>query len=697
MPPTRSRSPGPPCLQALLLLLGCVNTLHAQGLNATGVTGGLSIPDARSLGNGTLAFGFGNPGEPQVIVNPQRRVSYVLGVGLAPGLDLIGRLAEYSIRDATGFGIGGISDLSGNVKFSTALGSGPQAMRVALGADDFRGGAVNFRAAYAVATQPWGPWSLTLGLGSSKARHAPGTSARLDGLFGGIDYRIATALLPGSLTLSAEHDGRQPLAGLRWTSPPWAALAGARLSASAHRTAERGSMPGQTAFGFFLTVPFGEQESAAAETKALPITAVTLPEAVSESVPARMGRLKEQLVALGLEKVRVGRAGDDWVVVFQNRRYGHGELDALGLVLGLAAEAAPPRVQRIVAGSLKAGQPALTVSVPAQAWRAFLGDGREGAVRDLVQVERGAAYDAAAIDWIADKAGPATWAQFHFTPELNYTIGTEYGASDYSLAGHLAVTVPLWTGAQLLLNVRKLIGVSEMATENAIFSSIRQATGRRALAVQQTLWLGRHAVVSGVAGTLENGARGVEGDAIVFVPGRDDTLRLRGRRLELLPVMPPGADLQQWVTYRWVPDFGSWSRNTWVEVGVQRYSDLSHGPTLTVSRWWGNFGAHLTYRRGGLRQFGGMEISIPLTPRIAPAAGPVHVSGPSQWRQGLRTRITDRHEAANWLEPRAVRDYGPAWDMEARNLDAGRLAPRYTINGLFRMRAAFFELTPTHH
>ena len=695
MPPTRSRMSGPSRLLPLLLL-GCVNTLQAQGLNATGVSGGLSIPDARSLGNGTLAFGFGNPGEPQIVSNPKRSVSYVLGVGLAPGFEVIGRLAEYSIRDATGTITGGISDLSGNVKFSTALGQGPQAMRVALGADDFRGGAVNFRAAFAVATQPWGPWSLTLGLGSSKARHAPGTSARLDGPFGGIDYRLATGFLPGSLTLLAEHDGRQPLAGLRWTSPPWPALAGARLSATAHRTAQSGAMPGQTAFGFFLTLPFGEKEDRAAEDNALPTTAVSVPEAVTDSAAARMGRLKERLVALGLEKVRVGRAGDDWVVLFQNRRYGHGELDALGLVLGLAAEAAPPGVRRIVAGSLKAGQPALTVSVPAQAWRRFLGDGREGAVRDQVQVQRGAAYDAAAVDWIADKPGPATWAQFHFTPELNYTIGTEYGAFDYSLAGRLAVTVPLWTGAQLLFNARKLIAVSEMATENAVFSSIRQATGRRALALQQTLWLGRHAALSGVAGILENGARGVEGDAIFFVPGRDDTLRLRGRRLELLPVMPVGSDLQQWVTYRWIPDLGGWARNTWVEVGVQRYTDLSHGPTVTISRWWGDFGAHLTYRRGGLRQFGGMEISIPLTPRVAPASGPVHLSGPSQWRQGLRTRITDRHEAANWVEPRAVRDYGPAWDMEARDLDAGRLAPVYTLSGLPRMRAAFLELTPTH-
>ena len=61
---------------------------YAQGLNATGVVGGLSIPQAHALGNGALAFGLGNPLEPQSVSQSARGVSHVLGVGLAPGLDL---------------------------------------------------------------------------------------------------------------------------------------------------------------------------------------------------------------------------------------------------------------------------------------------------------------------------------------------------------------------------------------------------------------------------------------------------------------------------------------------------------------------------------------------------------------------------------------------------------------------------------
>ena len=672
------------------LWLGCS---LAQGLNPTGVVGGLSIPDARALGNGTLVLGLGNPREPQAVQQSQRSVSYLLGLGLAPGLDIVGRLAEYSTRDATGLALGGISDLSANVKLSTAIGRGGQALRVAVGVNDFRGGAVNFRAAYAVATQPWGPWSLTLGAGSSQARQIAGTQRPLDGVFGGLDYRLARSARLGTLTLSAEHDGRQPLAGARWISAPLPALGGAQVTASAHRTARRGLMPGANAFGFFVSVPFDEDKPAAEPVAVAAAATSTVPQAVTDSGPARLGRLKDTLVSLGLEKVRVGLGERGaWVVEYQNHRYSRSELDALGLVMGYAAEAAPADVQRIVVTALKTGQAVLSVDVAAAAWREFLRDGRPGPAREALHVQRGGRPDGVRIDWVSDQPGPASTAQVRLWPDLRYALGTEYGAFDYSLAARTSVTVPLWTGGQLLVNAMTRVAVSEQATPSGAFPSLRQPEGLRAVALHQTVWLGRHVMLGGAAGVFEYDAPGVEAEALVFVPGRDDVLRLRGRELITQPGMPTGADFQQWVSYRWVADGSSWARNVWVEFGAQRYSDRSHGPMVTVSRWWGDLGAHLVYRKGGLRQFAGLELSVPLTPRAAPQAGPVQILGASQWRQGLRTRITDRHSPGNWVEPNSVREYAPAWDVEMRSLDAGRLGPAYLRDHLPRLREAYRTL-----
>jgi len=213
--------------------------------------------------------------------------------------------------------------------------------------------------------------------------------------------------------------------------------------------------------------------------------------------------------------------------------------------------------------------------------------------------------------------------------------------------------------------------------------------------VHQTLWLGRHAVVGGAVGVFEFDAPGVEGEAVAFVPGRQDVVRLRGRQLQRRPGMPSGGQMQQWASYRWVPQLGGWARDTWVEMGWQRYPDQSTGPMLTVSRWWGDFGAHLTYRKGGVRQFAGLELSLPLTPRAAPRTGPVQVLGASQWRTGLRTRITDTASGGgNWVEPGIVRDYASAWDIELHSLDAGRHGEGYVRNHLPRLREAYLTLRP---
>lgn len=685
------RSTAPPAV-VLWLALAC--SAQAQGLNATGVVGGLSIPHAHALGNGTLAFGLGNPLEPQAVTQSSRAVSHVLGVGLTPGVDLVGRFAEYSTRDATGFLLGGRSDLSANLKFSLPLSDGPESTRLALGVNDVAGGATMFRAAYGVLTQPWGPWTATLGVGIGRERVLAGTRQPLDGIFGGIDYRLAPGLLPGVLAMSAEHDGRQLLAGVRWISPRLMTLGGARLSGAVHRTKDRGAMPGGTSLGLFLEVPFGQDQAASSAVTTAPASAQPPPEAATESAPARLGRLKAALVEAGLEKVRVGRTDTHWVIEYQNRRYGHHELDAIGLVLGLAAQAAPAEVERIILSALKSGQPVLTLGVSAQAWRIFVRDGRVGPLRESLQVQRGSGFDPRRVDWISDRPGPASLLQVRLVPQFAYTVGTEFGAFDYSLALRASATAPLWTGAQLLIHTQQRVAVSDQAREGGVFATLRQPQGVQTVALHQTLWLGRRAVLGGAVGVFEHDAPGLEGEALMFVPGRDDVVRLRGRQLERRPGMPAGGQMQQWASYRWVPQFGGWARDTWVEVGLQRYPDQSRGPLLTVSRWWGDFGAHLTYRKGGARQYAGLELSFPLTPRAAPMSGPVQILGASQWRTGLRTRITDSNAPGNWVEPGIVRDFASAWDIELNSLEAGRLGERYIAEHLPRLREAYLALRP---
>lgn len=61
----------------------------------------------------------------------------------------------------------------------------------------------------------------------------------------------------------------------------------------------------------------------------------------------RLDSLARALRATGLDRVRVGMLGNQLVVEYENHRYLHNEADALGVVLGLAAEAAPAGTARV--------------------------------------------------------------------------------------------------------------------------------------------------------------------------------------------------------------------------------------------------------------------------------------------------------------------------------------------------------------
>ena len=145
---------------------------------------------------------------------------------------------------------------------------------------------------------------------------------------------------------------------------------------------------------------------------------------------------------------------------------------------------------------------------------------------------------------------------------------------------------------------------------------------------------------------------GVQGEATVFVPGRDDVLRLRGGAYQPVAGQTFGPqDLQGSSIYRWV-----YSPNTWVEAGYQQYSDGSRGPSPEFTRWFGDFSVRIFYRRGDTRQFAGLELSIPLTSRQGMMLGTVQFTGSPQVARGIRTRITDANTATNGIDFNSVRD-----------------------------------------
>ena len=671
--------------------------VQAQGLGVAslGATGGLTIPSAYVLDSGDMALSLGNYLDPK-LGTFGRKQNYTLGFGLLPRVELFGRFAEYTNQRPTapgGINAFGPRDISANVKWQLPLDMAGLP-KLAVGATDLSGGAVYFSSKYAVASDEYGPLRWSLGYARGKPALGRVNGARvLDGAFGGAEFKIGTT----RATVLAETDGTQRHAGLRYYSEalPW--LGDGQVVGTLQRsfgaTDRVGRAADATSFNVSLVLPLGTNDGARkaradAAQKPLPPIAQAEGGGMAATAEDRMDTLARALQASGLDRVRVGTLGKEWVIEYENYRYLHNEADALGVVLGLAAEYAPPGVTRVNALTIKAGQMMFETSVEAAAFRNFLRDGDAGRVKDTMGFGRLADYDAAAVQWASGMAGTAqhrSLLRVELKPLLNYTLGTEFGAFDYSLAANVRGTASLWQGAEVYADVVQRLGHSDNMEPRRVFASSLHRNGLKTLALQQSFWFTPRLFTSVGLGKYNYSSLGAEGESILFLPWNEDTMHFKGSYQRQQDDVQPRRDEAYAASYRWKFD-----TQTWVEGSYQQYTDRSTGPALAVTRWFGDVALQVFARKGGRNTYVGMELSLPLTPRQGMGAGPVQLTGTPRYAQSIRTLMTNGSNALNFVQPDAVRPVNLNFKPEVELLNSGRITPEYIKNQAQRMRESFF-------
>jgi hypothetical protein len=670
----------------------CVLGAHAQemrlGQTTQGNTGGLVIPSADVLPLGSVAASLGNYSEPK-LGSFSRRRNFSLGLGLLPNVELFGRFAEFQNPLPDSSFANGPRDISANVKvqFPSLWRNAP---KFAVGLNDVFGGAVFFKSAYAVLSDQYGPLKWTAGY--AWGRPILGNVANgyaFNGVFGGAEAALGST----GFSALAEYDGQQKHAGLRYYSQPIAGLAHAQVVGTLQRsfgaTDAAGRPMDRNGFALTLVVPLGQNaERAAHFVPGAPLASlepVPRSPAMLPTPEDRLDSLRRALASAGLERVRVGVANRNVIIEYENHRFGQNEADAIGVVLGLAVEHAPTGAKRVSAVTLKAGLPLYETSVGVAEYRNFLRDGDAGFVGGSLAVDRSPSYRGDGVTWIDGAPTPWSPVRVEIKPEVNYTIATDVGAFDYSAAANVKGIVPLWRGAELYTSYINRLGESENFLPGAIFSGSRLRNGLKAVALEQSFWLGSHVLANFGVGRFRYETLGVQAETTIFVPGRDDVVRLQGAGYERLPGEGRGQALPTSATYRYVH-----SPSAWLEGGVHQYTDGSRGPSLMLTRWFGDVGVHLFYRKGGSRQFAGLEFSIPLTPRRGMEPGPVIFTGTSEFQLGVRTRLVTGAATANTVQSNAVREFQPDYDAENQQLNRGRTSEKYFISQLYRMREAFF-------
>jgi hypothetical protein len=676
---------------ALATTLTCVLTgiAHAQstGVTTQGSTGGLVIPSSQVLGEGNVALTYGNYMEPQFKF--AERANYSLGVGLLPNLEIFGRVANYQ-NPPKGSSIvaNGPRDLSANIKYKLPdfWKGGPT---FALGANDVGGGAQFFQSFYGVMSHHIRQdldWSVGYARGKSSVGAATG-SRTFNGIFGGAELYFGNTGLSGL----AEYDGQTKHLGIRYQSNPLPVLGGSLLSATLQRSLGAQNALNQntnrTSLAVSLMVPLERNAQKAqqyAPAQRLPAIDAK-PEGMVATTADRLEGLQKALLKTGLERVRVGMQGDTLIAEYENNRYAHNEADAIGIVLGLGAEFAPADALRIQAITLKSGLRNAATSVDIAAYRSFLRNNQPAKVQSSLEVARSPEYQDNEVQWHSSAPSGHSRLRLEFKPEIDNTLATEFGLLDYSIALNTQSLIPLWQGAQIYTSYIKQLGNTDNVEQGRVFQSYRQRDGFKTIALQQSVWLGRAVHANIGVGKYNYDNKGVQVEATAYVPNRDDVVRLRAAQYQRLASQTSNQTRPMAATYRWVP-----TPNTWIEGGYQSYAEGTRGPSLLLTRWFGDVGAHLVYTRGGKSQFAGLEISIPLTPRKGLEPRLFSLAGTSQFTKGVRTRITDGNTSTNNVDPISARDFASAYDAEQRELNLGRQGRAYFSSQIYRMREAFY-------
>jgi hypothetical protein len=667
------------CLVALTLLSASFASAQT-GIAAPGSTGGLVIPSANTLQWGDIALSAGSYEEPGVGLSPKRR-NFTMGVGIWPNIELFGRFAEYQdpLPGST-FVNGGPRDLSANLKVRLPMWWKGQP-RLAVGVNDVSGGASFFKSIYAVASDDFGPVEWTLGF----AKGSPRNGAPLDGIFGGVQYKFGDT----GLSLLAEHDGQQKHIGVRYQSQGFASLAGSRFLVTAQRSLGARDPAGKdidsSSVGLGVIVPLGQFETRRAEVrveKPLPAIDTKPSSAIQPTAADRLDALTKALVGAGFERVRVGMLGATLMVEYENHRYGQSEADAMGIVLGLAAELAPANTRRVSAVTLKAGLRVYESSVDVGTFRRYLRDGDAAPSRADLSIDRAPSYEQKEVKWAQAAPGRHAPIRVEVRPDIGYHLGTEVAAFDYSLAVAFQAAMPVWQGGEVVATYIQHLANSKFYEPGLAWGDEKQRTGLKALTLQQTFWIGQHVFGNVGVGKYDYDNFGIQGDATVFVPGSSDVVRLRAAVYDKNPTKTNPQRIQAGASYRWVPQ-----ASTWLEAGIHQYGDGTRGPSLVLTRWFGDVGVHMHYSRGGTRQYAGLDLTIPLTPRRGAELGPVAFNGEGQFRRGIRTRILN---ATNTVAIDAARDIQLEYSSETNQLNGGRISQKYFVSQLPRMREAFY-------
>lgn len=659
--------------------------VFSQSLSPNGMSGSGVVPDARTIKPGDAVISF-DPTMPGASLT--KGYNTQIGLGLYENFELVGRLATNNQKCnmfVTGnCPDGNIRDFSASLKWSiTNNWLKENNANLAFGVTDFGGAANYFKSYYAVASKEFGPFEFTAGQAKGVSENA-----LLKGAFGSVTYRPLKWL---DVNLQKVGSNTFAVATLKKEIPHTQASAYVTLN----QRLNGAEVTEKKWVGLGVSLPLDQTKDrkiTESQNSNKPHKNKSVPKLNPED-------LYELLQLNGFYRPRVTKQNKLLKIEIENTAYAWNTIDAIGpALLALASTHGNLIEQNFEITITSRGISHAVVTGDAVCLRRWieLGDVCSNlSIRSGLQ--RAGTDEKFKFFSSNDHVNFENWLfrpELIISPALLSSIGTEYGSFDMDAGININLLLPLWTGASIETNRIEPLGMSTKGFEQggAFYESRLKPIRSRTLVHQL---LNAQAINTQVRMSVGTAYTNWGGHQIETSTQSDDGRQRLGLTSGRFKNDTQSIILEksyQLATYRYAYDDGI---STQTEITTGKYWGGDRGWSIGQKFWHGDTALNLYLRRTRMTEsapivsFAGIQISIPITPRVNKGMQNMGIRGTNQWTYTLESRIFDK-------ENLITGGYGEVPRMGEslmQTFNRDRNSTRYLENNLVRIKSTFNELS----
>jgi len=386
--------------------------------------------------------------------------------------------------------------------------------------------------------------------------------------------------------------------------------------------------------------------------------------------------------------VRVGSRQGLLVVEYENARYNWNELDAIGVVAGIAQLEAPSGFDTLRMVEKKKGIAVLELETPLLELRAFLADAAHtDAFRQALKIRPEISSDAGVSFAQGDPHSSYLHASLTLYPQLRTYLGTEISPYDYLLSLKPDLYLNSWKGAVLNARWEVPLAWSGNFDDGKTFRGDRQPTQMERLMLFQALKPSPTVMATLGAGMIQHDSYGTLNE-LLWTPG-EGKHRVKLTQLYAQDDAGKGKKEVYLGSYRYYYA----PLDTYLEGTAGKFFPQDRGAVLELKRFFGDTAVTLYYKNsvaqdGRNHQAAGIQFQLPLTPRRDMKPYLVQLKGSEEWSYAQESAIAKKNSWNYLGTPIGIKPEAP-YNTARVFYNRDRLSDSYLREHLLRLRDAY--------